>query len=225
MFAGRGGAYRPNVECHDAVLTPPPFRPDAMTLTLLVGISIALVTTIAAVAYQRAPTRARCPECGGATEAVMAPYWLRRTAPRLQGKWCPRCSWEGLGRTGPEWVKGRRVSHDSGFHWGSVRFPEDFGFQWHSRPAPASGGEPPHHPSGFRFGTTEEEEKDAGEPVHPSGFAWRPSPEGAAGRSSFRPPAIRAVFARSTRAWSPFVWGDRRKRSRRPPPFRWKGVV
>lgn len=186
-----------------------------MALTLLAGIAATLFVTGVAVAYQRAPTWIRCPECGGATQPVRAPYLLRKTAPRLQGRWCPQCSWEGLGRVGPEWVSGRRVAHDSGFHWGDQRLPEDFGFQWRPLPEPAPGAEPPHHPSGFRFSTTAGGET-AREPAHPSGFAWADG----AGETS---PA-KTAFEWGTPKPPSFVWRDPPRRARKRVPFRWKGA-
>lgn len=125
-----------------------------MFFTLLVGISAVLFVTGLAVAYHRAPTRARCPKCDGATRTVVSPFWLRWTAPRLVMRWCPRCSWQGLGRAGPERIEGQKIAHDSGFHWGAERLPVDFGFVWRAPPDSARSPAPPDHPSGFRFGPT-----------------------------------------------------------------------
>lgn len=143
-----------------------------MTLTLLIGTLAALLLTGVVVAYQRAPTRVRCPECGATTKAVMAPSWLHRAAPNLHVRWCPRCSWEGLGRAGPEWISGRKIAHDSGFHWGEERLPVDFGFRWRPLPEERYTDEMPDHPSGFRFGGPPDPAQGRAK-AHPSGFGWR----------------------------------------------------
>jgi len=136
--------------------------------TLLAGILVAFVATTLAAAWRRAPTRTSCPQCGGRTESVRAPLWMRKAAPDRSLRWCPSCSWEGMGRVGPEWVPGHPAAHGSGFFWGDERLPVDFGFKFAFPPAAEDDqapAEPPAHPSGFRF---------AGEPPHlpPKQFRW-----------------------------------------------------
>lgn len=195
-----------------------------MALTIFAGIAVAALLTAMAVVYQRAPTRVRCPECGGATQPVMAPQWLRKAAPRLQGRWCPQCSWEGLGRVGPEWVSGRLIAHDSGFHWGDERLPMDFGFRWRPLPEARPTGRPtrqvPDHPSGFRFADLPED-ADSGTtmPAHRSGFAWRRTDAPAAQAPRAVPPAFEWG---GPKAPPGFTWKDTDGK-RPPPPFTWKG--
>lgn len=150
-----------------------------MLIVLVVGIAALVTVVVAGVAYHRAPTRITCPTCSRTTSPVRPPGVLGRT-PGVTWRWCAACGWEGVGRKGPDWRPGLRVAHDSGFHWGDERLPEDFGFQWRhgvdeDAPRPA---EPPHHPSGFRFGSPAPEADGNGiahapDPgAHPSGFRW-----------------------------------------------------
>jgi hypothetical protein len=193
-----------------------------MALPIVIGIVVALVATALVVAAQRAPTRLRCPECGAATQAVVPPPLLRRAAPGVQIRWCPSCSWEGLGRAGPEWVSGRRIAHDSGFHWGAERFPEDFGFRWRPLRDLGGAGAMPSadHPSGFRFAAVE---LDPSSPAHSSGFAWARGPAEAQPDASGEARAA-AVFEWGRRkAPRSFVWRSPRKKLRSG--FHWKGVA
>lgn len=126
-----------------------------MLFVILIGIAALATVVVSGIAYHRAPTRITCPTCAGATSSVRPPGVLGRT-PGVTWRWCAACGWQGVGRNGPDWRPGRKVAHDSGFHWGRERLPEDFGFRWRPRPegdAPAP-AEPPHHPSGFRFGSS-----------------------------------------------------------------------
>lgn len=199
--------------------------PCRMTSVLLAGVLAAFLITTFVAALQRAPTRLRCPECAGDTQPVEAPRWLRQGATRMVMRWCPACSWEGIGRVGAEWVPGRRTAHESGFHWGDERLPEDFGFRFAPAPEVLADAEPPHHPSGFRFARS-----DAPSPAHPSGFNWgervgRPAfplgggaPEGTAGWTSpagfrWRPPAPSTAG---------FRWRDEEDGPRTHPVFHWK---
>ena len=148
--------------------------------TLLAGILVAFVATTLAAAWRRAPTRMSCPRCGGRTESVRAPLWVRKAAPDLAMRWCPSCSWEGMGRVGPEWVPGHPAAHGSGFFWGDERLPVDFGFRFAAPPAEGEGevpAEPPAHPSGFRFAgdptLPAAEEFRWARPLTPSTFRWR----------------------------------------------------
>lgn len=159
--------------------------------TLLTGILVAFVATTLAAAWRRSPTRVACPECGGRTESVCAPLWVRKAAPDVALRWCPSCSWEGVGRTGPEWVPGHPAAHGSGFYWGDERLPVDFGFRFAPGPAveveePA---EPPAHPSGFRFAA-------APPPAVPARFRWARPPEASAfqWRTRRKPAPVEAGF-------------------------------
>lgn len=147
-----------------------------MLLALVFGLTAVLITVIAGAVYREAPSRVECPACGGPTSLVRPPLLLRRTQV-VHWRWCAGCGWEGMARPGPEWIPGRPVAHDSGFHWGRERLPEDFGFMWRM-PGPPAAAPPPHHPSGFRFAQDHEAQGDPGTPgprAHPSGFRWRGS--------------------------------------------------
>jgi len=161
--------------------------------TLLAGILVAFVATTLAAAWRRAPTRVSCPECGSKTESVRAPFWVRKAAPDLAMRWCPSCSWEGMGRVGPEWVPGHPAAHGSGFYWGDERFPVDFGFRFAS-PADAveaeAPAEPPAHPSGFRFAgeapSPAPEQFRWAEAPQPATFRWRSRHTAAPPQAGFR---------------------------------------
>lgn len=150
-----------------------------MVTTLAIGVLVTFVATTAVVAWRTAPTRARCPRCGQATAAVKPPLWFSRAAPGFKLRWCAACSWQGMGREGPELTPGRPVAHDSGFRWGSDRFPPDFGFRFaESLPGGAHAGEEtpspaPDHPSGFRFAGTRTAAFQWGRRPGSSDFAWR----------------------------------------------------
>lgn len=155
-----------------------------MTSTLVAGIFVAFLATTLAVAWRRAPTRMRCPGCGEPTATLQPPLWFTRMAPGFRLRWCPACSWQGVGREGPELTPGRPVSHDSGFRWGEERFPRDFGFRFAGEPDEGTQGpgaapvEPPAHPSGFRFAQR-----------MPLVFRWREGP--GAGDFAWRTPTRR----------------------------------
>lgn len=198
-----------------------------MTTVLLTGILVAFLATTLAAAFQRAPTRLTCPECGKDTQPVQAPAWIKERVPSFVLRWCPACSWEGMGRVGADWVPGRPVAHDSGFHWGNERLPEDFGFRFAAPPEMPAGQEPPHHPSGFRFASTEEEPGAA----HPSGFNWgervgrppfRSAPPAAGGGQADAPPA--GFRWKEAAEDAGFRWGEGSGPGKRPPGFRWKDV-
>lgn len=160
--------------------------------TLLAGLLVAFVATTLAAAWRRAPTRVACPECGGKTESVRAPLWVRKAAPGLALRFCPSCSWEGMGRAGPEWIPGHPAAHGSGFYWGDERLPVDFGFRFAEPPA----GEaeepvaPPSHPSGFRFADRGNrpaaDEFRWARPLEASTFRWRTRRKPAPVEADFR---------------------------------------
>lgn len=203
-----------------------------MTSTLLIGIIAAFVATTLAAALRRAPTRARCPQCGEATVSVQPEAWLLKRMPDLRMRWCQACSWQGWGRNGVEWIPGHPAAHDSGFHWGDERFPEDWGFRFARQEPAETAAEPPHHPSGFRFSAPPRTGPAA---AHPSGFSWadgqgnsqetsangRPGP----GRPG-EPPGFRWAASPPSEGRARFEWG-RRVGQQGPPPkgFSWKDVV
>jgi hypothetical protein len=188
-----------------------------MTFPLVVGTLAAFVAVTLAAALRRAPTRTRCPECGKATLPVQPEAWLLKRIPDVRLRWCRACNWQGWGRNGAEWVPGHPAAHDSGFHWGDDRFPEDFGFRFARQPEQEAPAAPPDHPSGFRFSAPPEKPGKA----HPSGFAWSgsgPTDDGADAPAGFQ--------------WGPtgseggarFAWGQREGRKGPPPGFNWKDV-
>jgi hypothetical protein len=180
-----------------------------MLPAFVIAILCATAVTVVVAGYSRAPTRALCPECEGPTQVVLLPPVLRKNR-FVHMRWCPGCSWEGLGRNGPEWIRGRRLAHRSGFHWGRARFRSDFGFQF--RPQVPSSTLPPHHPSGFRFG----EHLEAEEADHPSGFRFAEADEAPSDRPVFR-------WRRSATA-EDFTFG-KREDPNGPGGFTWKGVA
>ncbi|HSG09690.1 MAG TPA: hypothetical protein VLA36_15115 [Longimicrobiales bacterium] len=131
-----------------------------MTTALVLGTLAAFLATTLAAALRRAPTRTRCPECGGATVGIVPEAWLLRRVPNVRLRWCQACSWEGWATHDAPWIQGPPPTHDSGFAWGEERLPEDFG---------------------FHFGTPSSPTRDArsvrrrqGPP--PAGFAWKRLP-------------------------------------------------
>lgn len=148
-----------------------------MFLVFFIGSTALLISVGSAVAYYRTPTRTFCPTCEAKTSPVQGPVVLRR-APGLSWRWCGACGWQGVGRKGPDWVAGRLMAHDSGFHWGEERFPEDFGFKWRVVSRESERAPEPEHPSGFRFTAPNDSasEPASGDtedaPPHPSGFRW-----------------------------------------------------
>lgn len=187
-----------------------------MLIVAVVGILALAAVVVAGLAYHRAPTRLTCPTCAGPTSAVRPPGVLGRT-PGVTWRWCAGCGWQGMGRNGPDWRPGRKVAHDSGFHWGDERLPEDFGFRWRLRAeqSEAAHEEPPHHPSGFRFARPTTETGADGDPTAPgSGFLWGNGSAGA------REPDGDDFRWREEREPSEgFRWHDARKP---PDDFRWK---
>jgi hypothetical protein len=193
-----------------------------VTTTILLGILVAFVATTLAAAYRRAPTRTLCPACGEKTESVQAPFWIRKAAPDLSVRWCPDCSWEGVGRAGPEWVPGHPAAHGSGFFWGDDRFPVDFGFRFAAQPDPpgAAPSEPPAHPSGFRFSATDPPTGQA----HPSGFTWSDGgpAEGADTAAAPTPQAPPVFLWAEPPIPQGFAWRSAGKTKQGPPAFQWK---
>ena len=104
---------------------------------------------------KRLPTLHMCPTCAHRTQAVLLPGLLRPLQRWISRRWCPDCEWEGVGRKGPEFIPGRPLAHDSGFHWGADVMGENAGFHWAQLEPPAPldpSADPPAHRSGFRFG-------------------------------------------------------------------------
>lgn len=186
-----------------------------MLLAFVVGLFGAATMTLAVAAFNRSPTRAHCPECGGATKILLLPPVLRRNE-FVHLRWCPRCEWEGLGRNGPDWIPGRRLAHDSGFHWGDERFEADFGFKF--RPLEPSVELPPHHPSGFRFVENPEAEIPAAH--HPSGFRFAQKPE----KPAVGPPVFRWADEGKGDGFK-FKGADKGTPKKGPGGFSWKGVA
>ncbi len=146
-----------------------------MILTFALGFITTATVALAAVTYRRAPTRARCPECGSRTQAVLPRRGFGLLTRWLVFRWCPVCTWEGVGRVGPERIPGRPAAHVSGFHWSAHDLQQDLGFRWATHEPPGEApSRPPDHPSGFRFASSERGARDA----HPSGFSWAPDVEG-----------------------------------------------
>ena len=121
-----------------------------MLIVVVVGAAAVLISIGGAVAYYRTPTRTFCPDCEANTAPYVGPALLRRV-PGVSWRWCAACGWQGFGRQGPDWVPGRLISHDSGFHWGEERLPQDFGFKWRDAPRRRAEEDEAVHPSGFRF--------------------------------------------------------------------------
>lgn len=195
-----------------------------MSAFLVPPLVVATFTAVAIAWVKRMPTWQQCPTCQHRTQALVPPPWLKPLSRWLVIRWCPDCHWEKLGRNGPEWVPGRQVAHDSGFHWGDDVMGENMGFEWRRPEAPETvAGEPPHHPSGFRFAEGSEPEHRGA--AHTSGFAWRrrtpETGEGgtkskAAHRSGFRW-GERRTPDRPQDTTGHFAWkkpGDRRDRGK-----------
>ena len=147
---------------------------------------------------KRLPTLHLCPTCTHRTQAVLLPRWLRPLQRWIGLRWCPDCEWEGIGRRGPEFIPGRPLAHDSGFHWGANIIGRNAGFHWAELvpPEPCDpSAQPPAHRSGFRFGGTPTPSKPR---VHPSGFSW-----------SDPRPAVPHVDRCDSH--SEFPWGSRRR--------------
>lgn len=185
-----------------------------MATTLVIGILTSFVAITVAAGLRRAPVRAQCPRCDGDTQSVQLPPAIRKAVPELRIRWCPACSWEGVGREGPPVIPGRPASHVSGFRWGRVRLAQDFGFRFAPPPVTQAeaAGEPPAHPSGFRFAADEDQAPPRRS--HPSGFRWSesdaPAPDA--------PPAPLAFRWAEPRPPAGFRWGE--PRSREAPPQR-----
>lgn len=69
-------------------------------LYLLLVIALPLALSLA-MGYRGLPRGRTCPLCGGETLRLQR-RWLRLVrlggGQRLHGRWCPRCSWEGVSR-------------------------------------------------------------------------------------------------------------------------------
>ena len=171
-----------------------------MTPFLLTPIVLATFATFTVAWLKRTPTRQFCPTCHHRTQTVLPPLWLQPVSSWLGLRWCADCNWQAVARKGPEWVPGKRVAHDSGFHWGHDVIGENQGFRWRSiEPEQPPEETPPHHPSGFRFAETEETpEAPTAKPDHPSGFSWA--------QADGTPPVERRKAAHP----SGFLWGRRR---------------
>lgn len=172
-----------------------------MITTLVAGILVAFLAVTLASALRRAPTRVLCPSCGETTKRLKPPLWFRKAVPGMSVRWCPSCSWEGVGRDGPEWIPGHPAAHDSGFHWGEERLPPDFGFRF---------GDPDQEPSAGGPTRTDA----SGRVKVPVVFRWRRTPDVA--DFSWRGPSARR---------GGFAWKAREPRPRdggAGPGFHWK---
>jgi hypothetical protein len=137
-------------------------------------------------------------------------------------RWCSFCQWEGVGRKGPELVPGRRISHDSGFHWGADLLGEDMGFEWAQTEEAPPEFEPPHHPSGFKFSAPRPPAATSAPPV--AGFHWATKLDPRPGRSSGPPPNHPSGFSwgGSTPEQTGFRFARPDQPARRPG-FEWGG--
>ena len=137
-----------------------------MTLALLAASAVGAVWLTALAVLPRMPRRLRCPSCGGPTAAVLPPALLAPGRRWLTWRWCPDCSWQGVGRKGPEPVPGLILGHVSGFAWGPGGSDGERGFDWADASGAGTRPDRPSHPSGFRF---------APSPARPSprGFRFR----------------------------------------------------
>ena len=145
-----------------------------MLSTTLATLLVATWAAILVSWLKRFPTAQFCPKCTNRTEGIVAPLWLRPMARWLTLRWCADCEWQGVGRTGPEYVPGRQIAHDSGFHWGADETGENMGFDWKQTEELPPLPTPPSHPSGFRFS---DDEPGADSPKRGrSGFAGRGGP-------------------------------------------------
>jgi hypothetical protein len=170
---------------------------------LSITLAALLVATWAAIVVawlKRMRTAQFCPACATNTQAVVAPFWLRPVARWLVVRWCPQCRWQGVGRNGPHFIRGRKLSHDSGFHWGTDEVGENAGFEWRKVEVLPPMAEPPAHRSGFRFGANPgQEQAQPKNKAHRSGFAW-------GGVAEPHP----AFERRQEDQQSGFSWGNRR---------------
>ena len=173
----------PGRELHTtATFTPASVGSAVLTLPILSGFAVAAFIVGTAAAYQRAPTRSRCPRCGRRTRGVVPGPWPAAASRWLIWRWCPACSWEGPGRTGPERSPGRPAAHESGFRWGADRVGRNLGFEWRAPDLDVEDTLPrlPAHPSGFHWGEPhlDDEVRPVAAtrvpPAHPSGFRWNP---------------------------------------------------
>jgi len=206
-----------------------------LALSALVGVLSLLVVMLAAVAYLALPTGRMCPRCGVPTSSILLGSWWQKPAARwLHWRWCSRCSWEGVGRRGPDvGFRDSPVDHDSGFRWRRTPSEQVPIFHWRDTPET-----PPDHPSGFRFSDIEEEQEEEeslgetdnlaeipkeGTPGHVSGFRWgtpvRNTPSFMWGLGASRDP----LETEAGRDQQPSVpWYLSWLPPKRPPLFRWK---
>lgn len=151
-----------------------------LALIALVGCLSFLVVVLTSVAYLALPSGRMCPRCGAPTSAILLESWWQRPASRwLQWRWCSRCSWEGVGRRGPDvGLQDSPVDHESGFRWRRTMSEQVPIFHWRD-----NAENPPDHPAGFRWSADDDgddppetddvaEASQDGTPGHPSGFRW-----------------------------------------------------
>ena len=151
-----------------------------LALIALVGVLSLLVVVLTSVAYLALPSGRMCPRCGVPTAAILLESWWQRPASRwLHWRWCSRCSWEGVGRRGPDvGLRDSPVDHESGFRWRRTISDQVPIFHWRDNLE-----NPPDHPAGFRWSAAEDgdyspptdgpaDHTQGGTPGHPSGFRW-----------------------------------------------------
>lgn len=138
------------------------------------------MVVLTSVAYLALPSGRMCPRCGVPTAAILLESWWQRPASRwLHWRWCSRCSWEGVGRRGPDvGLRDSPVDHESGFRWRHTISDQVPIFHWRDNLE-----NPPDHPAGFRWSAAEDGDyspptdgpaghTQGGTPGHPSGFRW-----------------------------------------------------
>lgn len=138
------------------------------------------MVVLTSVAYLALPSGRMCPRCGVPTAAILLESWWQRPASRwLHWRWCSRCSWEGVGRRGPDvGLRDSPVDHESGFRWRRTTSDQVPVFHWRDNME-----NPPDHPAGFRWSAAEDGDyspptdgpaghTQGGTPGHPSGFRW-----------------------------------------------------
>lgn len=138
------------------------------------------MVVLTSVAYLALPSGRMCPRCGVPTAAILLESWWQRPASRwLHWRWCSRCSWEGVGRRGPDvGLRDSPVDHESGFRWRRTTSDQVPIFHWRDNME-----NPPDHPAGFRWSAAEDGDyspptdgpaghTQGGTPGHPSGFRW-----------------------------------------------------